>query len=83
MTTLLERLEELMAELESGALNYAEDAEAKDEIIDHAPDLLKAVRALIALRDAVRGEPAMNNKKYDTIGIQVTEALAPFMEQKP
>lgn len=82
MTTLLERLEELMAELESGGLNYAEDAEAKDEIIDHAPDLLKAVRALQKVERWL-GKLTTTSDATKKKLKNIRAALAPFMEQKP
>ena len=42
-------------------------------LITAAPDLLHALKYLLA---AVKSEPAMNNHKYDGVGIVVNAAIA-------
>lgn len=57
-----------VALIKKGSFNRAGNL----QLIAAAPDLLYALRELLA---AVKAEPAMNNKKYDQLGIVVNRAL--------
>ena len=50
-----------------------ERGQANASLVAAAPDLLHALKELMA---AVKGEPAMNNHKYDGVGIVVNAAIA-------
>jgi hypothetical protein len=71
--------EEAKGKIAELAMAYNAESERRFMVEQEAIELAKryaaVVDALEALREAVKAEPAMNNMKYDQLGVQVNKAL--------